>query len=99
MTDAYSLLIEGNLLEMTKVVLDSSLFGVYTWVLLVSMIIIVSYIKSESLEITGFISFVCLATASVVWNLQVVPILFAVLGVFITLLIFDLFIKKKGGGF
>jgi len=95
MSYASDLMIEGDFWGSVKVALETGI-GVYSYIIILTAIILAVYLKSESLIITGFVGLIGLLGFSLIYNIFTQPLIFVVVIVFIALVVFDVFIK--GGG-
>ena len=92
--EAYDLLIQGQVLEAIKSAIEMS-YGYYIWLLIILAIIIVIYIKSDSLLVSSVFSFVLLLAFSQFISMSLMPLI-AVFMVFeLALVIYKFFIKSR----
>ncbi len=92
MSEASELLQNGSFWESIKSALETG-FGTWTYVFILSAIIITIYIKSESVALSGFAGLIGLLGFAYLFNIFTQPLIFVVIVVFIALVVFDVFIK------
>ncbi len=92
--DPFDLLVNGNLLDAVRSVLEQN-YSYYIWLVIAMVIIIATYIKSDSLLITSLVSFVLLIGITQIISISLIPLIAVFMVFFISLIVYDVFIKGR----